>query len=169
MRENTYMQMHFRQYLVFSMTPICWLRSMSSINCFCSIFSLPTICLMNTCCSRSSTFGLSSKSLIKHLWGGGRKGKRRTSEVNFLEITFKVHLVTYCQCKYLFYNRGITNIAASITHLQMKSLKSSDQSSGWWRVGGGFLLKGRNGKDKWKDKMRWDLRRRTGEQKAEAP
>lgn len=26
------------------------------------------------------------------------------------------------------------------THLQMKSLKSSDQSSGWCRVGGGFLL-----------------------------
>ncbi len=29
-------------------------------------------------------------------------------------------------------------------------------------------VKGRNGKDKWKDKMRWDLRRRGGEQKAEA-
>lgn len=27
------------------------------------------------------------------------------------------------------------------TYLQIKSLKSSDQSSGWWRVGGGFLLK----------------------------
>lgn len=53
-------------------------------------------------------------------------------------------------------------------HLQMKSLKSSDQSSGWWRVGGGFLLKESNGKDKWKDKMRWDLQRRGGEQKAKA-
>lgn len=30
-------------------------------------------------------------------------------------------------------------------------------------------VKGRNGKDKWKDKMRWDLRGRAGEQKAEAP
>lgn len=26
-----------------------------------------------------------------------------------------------------------------LTHLQIKSLKWSDQSSGWWRVGGGFL------------------------------
>lgn len=31
---------------------------------------------------------------------------------------------------------------AAWTDLQMKSLKASDQSSGWWRVGGGFLSGG---------------------------
>lgn len=31
---------------------------------------------------------------------------------------------------------------AAWTDLQMKSLKPSDQSSGWWRVGGGFLSSG---------------------------
>lgn len=59
-------------YLVFSISPICWLRSVSSMSCFCRIFSLPTVCLMNTCCRRSSTLGLSSKSLIRHL-----RGRRR--------------------------------------------------------------------------------------------
>lgn len=35
---------------------------------------------------------------------------------------------------------------------------------GRWRIS----VKGRNGKDKWKDKMRLDSRRRSGGQKAEA-
>lgn len=51
----------------------------------------------------------------------------------------------------------------------MKSLKLSDQSSGWWRVGGGFLLKEEMEKDKWEDKMRSDSLRRAAEKKAEAP
>lgn len=63
-------------YLVFSITPICWLRSISSISCFCSVFSRPTICLMKTCWRRSNTLGLSSKSFIRHLKGTQAKYRR---------------------------------------------------------------------------------------------
>ena len=121
------------RYLVFSMTPICWLRSMSSISCFCRTLSRPLVRLMNTCWSRSSTFGLSSKSLIRHLPGR----KEEESRGRFLGFIFKLNAVIFCQCKYLLF----TNRSSSHTHLQMKSLKLSDQSSGWWRVGGGFLRK----------------------------
>lgn len=63
-------------YLVFSIMPICWLRSISSISCFCSVFSRPTICLMKTCWRRSNTLGLSSKSFIRHLKGTQAKNGR---------------------------------------------------------------------------------------------
>jgi len=67
-------------YLVFSITPICWLRSISSISCFCNILSRPTICLMKTCWRRSNTLGLSSKSFIRHLKGTQSKNGRICAE-----------------------------------------------------------------------------------------
>lgn len=139
------------------MTPICWLRSMSSINCFCSIFSLPTVCLMNTCWSRSSTFGLSSKSLIRHLWGEvGEEGKGRSrSAMHFLDLNSK-HLVFALSVEIFIIRRGnhLQKAQSFHTHLQMKSLKLSDQSSGWWRVGGGFLFK----RKEW-EKINGEIRR----------
>lgn len=145
--------MHIEQYLVFSMIPICWFRSMSSINCFCSILSLPTICLMNTCCRRSSTFGLSSKSLIRHLWGGGNKdmGVEEAQRLSWINI----QNIWFCIISGIIYHSQKDNKHPSIhTHLQMKSLKSSDQSSGWRSVGGGFLLK--EEMKKINGKIRWD-------------
>lgn len=101
--------------LVFSTAPICWLRWMSSTSRFCRTFSLPAHCWMKLCCSRSSTLGRSSKSLIRHLRGGPERSRRFTPK----------SLQIFAQ--------------AAQTDLQMKWLKASDQSSGWWRVGGGFL------------------------------
>lgn len=133
--------MSWGRYLVFSITPICWLRSMSSISCFCRIFSLPTVCLMNTCWSRSRTFGRSSKSLIRHLRGGRRSTERQGKDL------YSRHLVISVNIYY-------SHRKDKHTHLQMKSLNSSDQSSGWWRVGGGFLLK--EEMEKINGKIRWD-------------
>lgn len=73
---------------------------------------------MKLCCSRSSTLGRSSKSLIRHLRGGPERFWRFRPKT--LEVSDQ----------------------AARTDLQIKSLKASDQSSGWWRVGGGFLSKG---------------------------
>lgn len=101
------------QYLVFSMTPICWLRSMSSINCFCSIFSLPTVCLMNTCCSRSSTFGLSSKSLIRHLWGGEKKRERRRKG-NLLDL-YSNYIWLSTVSVNIYYSGRKTGVASTLT------------------------------------------------------
>lgn len=128
------------------------MRSISSINCFWSTFSLPTICLMNTCWSRSSTFGLSSKSLIRHLQNG--KERAEEAEGNFLDLYS--NYIRLCTHTVNIYSLQRHDKQGSIlTHLQMKSLKFSDQSSGWWRVGGGFLFKG--GIEKINGKIRWDL------------
>lgn len=70
---------------------------------------------------------------------GGEEEEGEEAEGQSLGFIFKLHLVKYCQCKYLLLREE--NRSSIHTHLQMKSLKSSDQSSGWWRVGGGFLLK----------------------------
>ena len=71
-------------YLVFSMFPSCWLRSMCSIKCFCRTFSLPRICWRKTCWRRSRTLGRSSKSLIRHL--DDRRG-RTEKKTFFAELS----------------------------------------------------------------------------------
>lgn len=80
---------------------------------------------------------------VEHVWsqlkvlnqtsmGRKKKRERAAGRANFLDLYSNA----------LFVVHGRVNKQGSLrTHLQMKSLKLSDQSSGWWRVGGGFLLK----------------------------
>lgn len=71
--------------------------------------------------------------------------------MNFLDLYSKG--VWLCSiCVNIYYSQRRNKHTGIRTHLQMKSLKSSDQSSGWWRVGGGFLL--REGMEKINGKIR---------------
>lgn len=74
-------------------------------------------------------------------------------EGNFLDLYS--NYIRLCTVRVNVYYSQRHNKQGSIhTHLQMKSLKLSDQSSGWWRVGGGFLLE--EGMEKINGKIRWD-------------
>lgn len=114
---------------------------MSSINCFCRIFSLPTICLMKTCWSRSSTFGLSSKSLIRHL-PGGRETKSEGWESCF--FFYSKHLV---MCKHLLFREewethSLADEVIKVVRPELWLVESRRRVS----------VKGKNGKDNQKDK-----------------
>lgn len=69
------------------------------------------------------------------------KKRAEEAEGNFLDLYS--NYIRLCTRRVNIYSLQRHDKQGSIlTHLQMKSLKLSDQISGWWRVGGGFLFKG---------------------------
>lgn len=82
---------------------------------------------------------------VEHVWSelevlNQTAAKRRKKKVDSW-ISIQITLSYVLSGQICINYRGVTNKSDVHTHLQMKSLKPSDQSSGWWRVGGGFLLK----------------------------
>lgn len=126
--------------------------------------------------SANNLFDENMLEQVEHIWSQlkilnqtsvGMRRKRWTRRRRSAK-NFHLKCIWLCTiCVNIYYSQRLHEHSSSHTHLQMKSLKLSDQSSGWWRVGGGFLLK--EGMEKINGKIRLDgiFAGGAGEQKAD--